>query len=63
MNQLAWLDFHRGKWHLATSNEMDLIRRWADKKAALSGLAGEGRTVSGFIEYIQFSNCMVRPCF
>jgi hypothetical protein len=42
MHQLAWLDFHRGKWHLMTSNPRDPIRQWADEETALSDLASEG---------------------
>ena len=47
MKQLAWLDFYRGRWHLATSNIRDPIRRWTDKETALSELANEGWTISG----------------
>jgi hypothetical protein len=39
MNQLAWLDFYGGKWHLATSVSGNSVRRWADREAALSDLA------------------------
>ena len=47
MRQLAWLDYYRGKWHLATSNPGDPIRKWGDKDTALSDLAGEGWMISG----------------
>jgi hypothetical protein len=47
MRQLAWLDFHRGKWHLATSNAKGPIRQWIDEETALSELTLEGWTITG----------------
>jgi hypothetical protein len=47
IRQLAWLDFHRGEWHLITGNPRDPIRQWMDKEKALSDLAGEGWNING----------------
>ena len=44
MNELAWLDFYHGQWHLATSDTGSPLRKWMDRKAALSDLTSEGWT-------------------
>ena len=47
MRPYAWLEFHRGKWHLLTGKQNDPVRIWVDKPVALSTLAEEGWEISG----------------
>ncbi len=42
MNQLAWLDFYCGQWHLATSVQGNSVRKWMNREVALSDLTREG---------------------
>ncbi len=47
MRQLAWLDFHGGRWHLVTGNAHDDHRKWNNRESALSDLAAEGWMIDG----------------
>ena len=34
MNDYAWLELYRGKWHLFTGRVKDPMRAWREKSAA-----------------------------
>src|SRR5206468_2356642 len=47
MNEYAWLEFYRGKWHLFTGRVKGPVRAWTNKSAAFSELTQEGWKISG----------------
>jgi hypothetical protein len=47
MRQIAWLDFHGGRWHLVTGNAHDRDRMWTNRNSALLDLTAEGWIIDG----------------
>lgn len=50
MRQYAWLELHKGMWHLLTdikSESVSASRKWTDRDAAILELKEEGWTISG----------------
>ena len=47
MHQYARLDFYRGKWHLVTGKQADLVRIWVDLQGALIELAEKEWEIAG----------------
>jgi hypothetical protein len=47
MNQIAWLDFYGGIWHLVTGDAHEHQERWLDEETALRQLRAEGWEIDG----------------
>ena len=47
LRQIAWLDFHGGRWHLVTASARDRDRMWTSREEALSDLEAEGWAIDG----------------